>query len=49
MERFGIKQQDYPVIKLFLKGSDPITFSGDVTENELLKFTTANTGLWFGK
>ena len=48
MDRFGIKQEDYPTFKLFMKGQDPITFSGDVTENSLLTFTQENTGFHFG-
>jgi len=47
MDRFGIKQEDYPTFKLFMKGQDPITFSGDVTENSLLTFTQENTGFHF--
>ena len=49
MGRFGVEQEEYPVFKLFMKGKDPVNFSGDVTENELLKFTRENTGFWFGK
>ena len=49
MKRFGIEQEDYPVFKLFIKGKDVMTFSGDVTENRLLTFTQENTGFWFGK
>ena len=49
MNRFGVKQADYPVFKLFIKGKDLVTFNGDVTENRLLTFTQENTGFWFGK
>lgn len=49
MDKFGIMPEQYPVFKLFLKGKDPVNFSGDVTENDLLKFTTKNTGFWFGE
>eukprot|EP00795_Rhopilema_esculentum_P015067 gene15067-6232_t len=48
MERFGIKSQNYPSFKLFQKGKDPISFSGEVTEHDLLKFTADQTGFWFG-
>ena len=48
MERFGIKSQNYPSFKLFQKGKDPISFSGEVTEQDLLKFTADQTGFWFG-
>ena len=49
MDRFGVKKEEYPVFKLFIKGKDPVNFNGDLTENKLLKFTQENTGFWFGE
>ena len=49
MDRFGVKKEDYPAFKLFIKGKDPVNFNEDLTENKLLKFTQENTGFWFGK
>jgi len=46
---YGIKRVDYPVYKLFLKGkSKPIDYTGDKTAEDLIRFLSQNTKLWFG-
>ena len=49
MKRFDVNPQDYPVFKLFRKGYKPVNFTGPVKVENLLKFTTDVTGLWFGE
>lgn len=48
-KEYGVVKADYPVYKLFLKGkTKPIDYSGDKTENDLKRFLSQNTDLWFG-
>ena len=49
MNRFNVKEEDFPHFKIFLKGKDPLSFNGAVTEQELTKFVRDATGFWFGK
>ena len=49
MNRFNVKEEDFPHFKIFLKGKDPLSFNGAVTEQELTKFVRDSTGFWFGK
>jgi len=46
---YGLTKADFPAYKLFLKGkSKPIDYSGDNTEDDLKRFLSQNTNLWFG-
>jgi endoplasmic reticulum protein 29 len=48
-KEYGIKKEDYPVYKLFLKDKPkPIDYTGDRTENDLKRFISQYTNLWFG-
>ncbi|CAF2828493.1 unnamed protein product [Rotaria sp. Silwood2] len=48
-KKYGVKKADFPVYKLFLKGkSKPIDYTGDKTENDLKRFLSQHTNLWFG-
>ncbi|CAF5068343.1 unnamed protein product, partial [Rotaria magnacalcarata] len=41
---YGVKKEDHPVYKLFLKGkSKPIDYTGDKTEDDLRRFLSHNT------
>lgn len=46
---FSVTKADFPAYKLFLKGkAKPIDYSGDKTENDLKRFLSQHTSLWFG-
>jgi endoplasmic reticulum protein 29 len=46
---YGLSKPDFPAYKLFLKGkSKPIDYTGDKTEDDLKRFLSQNTNLWFG-
>lgn len=48
-KEYGVSKPDFPAYKLFLKGkSKPIDYTGDKTEDDLKRFLSQNTGLWFG-
>jgi len=48
-KEYSVTKADFPAYKLFLKGrSKPIDYSGDKTENDLKRFLSQNTDLWFG-
>ncbi|XP_046351507.2 endoplasmic reticulum resident protein 29-like [Haliotis rufescens] len=49
-ERFGIKKEDHPVYKMFVKGKDkPLTFLGkDKKADDVKKFIMKESGLWLG-
>ncbi len=43
-EKYGIKKEDYPVYKLFMKDkSKPIEYTGDKTEDGIIHFLTQRT------
>lgn len=45
-DRYGIKKDDFPVVKLFVKGKkDPLTFSGDFKAENIQKFIRLNSGV----
>lgn len=45
-ERFGVKKDDYPVLKLFVSGQEePVTFSGDFKADEIKAFVKKNSGI----
>ncbi|KAK8775989.1 endoplasmic reticulum resident protein 29-like [Amblyomma americanum] len=45
-ERFGVKKDDFPVLKLFISGQDePVTFKGDFKADEIKAFVKKNTGI----
>lgn len=50
-ERFGIKKEDFPAYRLFLKGKDKeIKFKGNAEdEGEIKTFIMGETGLWMGR
>eukprot|EP00112_Aurelia_sp_Birch-Aquarium-sp1_P025034 Seg814.4 transcript_id=Seg814.4/GoldUCD/mRNA.D3Y31 product="Endoplasmic reticulum resident protein 29" protein_id=Seg814.4/GoldUCD/D3Y31 len=48
INRFDVKEEDFPTFKMFLKGKDPLSFNGEVTEQGLTKFVRDATGFWFG-
>lgn len=44
-QEYGVKKEDYPVYKLFIKGkSKAIDYKGDNTEDDLKRFLSQNTG-----
>lgn len=46
-ERFGVKKEDFPHYKLFVKGREPVDFTGDETKvDEIKKFLIRETG-WY--
>ncbi|CAF1162528.1 unnamed protein product [Rotaria sp. Silwood1] len=48
-KEYSVTKADFPAYKLFLKGkSKPIDYTGDNTENDLKRFLSQNTDLWFG-
>lgn len=48
-ERFNVKKDDFPVVKLFLSGhEDPIDFDGDFTDEELKKFIRRHSEVYIG-
>ncbi|CAF1045449.1 unnamed protein product [Rotaria sordida] len=48
-KEYDVKKVDYPVYKLFLKDkSKPIDYTGDKTEDDLKRFLSQHTNLWFG-
>jgi endoplasmic reticulum protein 29 len=48
-KQYGVTKADFPAYKLFLKGkSQPIDYTGDKTEDDLKRFLSQNTNLWFG-
>ena len=46
-ERFEVKKEDFPVYKMFVKGTkDPITYTGDTTSaDKIKKFIMETSGL----
>lgn len=48
-KEYGVTKADFPAYKLFLKGkSKPIDYTGEKTENDLKRFLSQHTNLWFG-
>jgi len=47
IERFGVKKEDFPVYKLFLR-STVIPYDGEVTVDSLSNFVKSNTGIYIG-
>lgn len=48
-EKYGVKIKDFPVLKLFRKGlGDPITYTGEFKEVDIIQFVKANTGVYIG-
>jgi len=48
-KEYSVTKADFPAYKLFLKGkSKPIDYTGDKTEDDLKRFLSQNTNLWFG-
>jgi len=48
-KQYGVTKEDYPAYKLFLKDkSKPITYAGDKSEDDLKRFISHHTNLWFG-
>jgi len=48
-KEYGVTKEDYPAYKLFLKDkSKPITYAGDKSEDDLKRFISYHTNLWFG-
>jgi len=51
-ERYGIKTEDFPQYRLFLKGTPsdgtPITYKGDKKADAFLRFAQAEAGVWVG-
>jgi endoplasmic reticulum protein 29 len=44
-ERFGLNKDDFPVFKIFKKGtSDPVAYTGEIKSDALLRFTKDETG-----
>ena len=50
-ERFGVKKEDYPAYKLFLKGqTDPVSYTGNTAKaDEIKKFIVKETGWLYWK
>lgn len=45
-ERFGVKKDDFPVLKLFLAGKEePITYSGEFKADDIKAFVKKNSGI----
>ncbi|CAL4251454.1 unnamed protein product, partial [Meganyctiphanes norvegica] len=48
-ERFGVKKDDFPVVKLFVQGqSEPIDFEGEFNEDNLKKFIRMHSEVYIG-
>ncbi|CAF2495315.1 unnamed protein product [Rotaria sp. Silwood2] len=48
-KEYSVTKADYPAYKLFIKGKPkPIDYTGDNTEDDLKRFLSQNTNLWFG-
>ncbi|CAF3195125.1 unnamed protein product [Rotaria socialis] len=48
-KEYSVTKADFPAYKLFIKGkSKPIDYTGDSTEEDLKRFLSQNTDLWFG-
>lgn len=47
-KEYGVSKPDFPAYKLFLKGKQPIDYNGDKSENDLKRFLSQHTNLWFG-
>lgn len=48
-ERFGVKKDDFPVVKLFVQGQeDPIDFEGEFNEDGLKKFIRQHSQVYIG-
>jgi len=48
-KEYSVTKPDFPAYKLFLKGkTKPIDYTGDNTEDDLKRFLSQNTNLWFG-
>lgn len=45
-EKYGVKKDDFPVIKLFVQGqNDPITFTGTFKAENIQKFIRQKSGV----
>lgn len=48
-ERFDIESEEFPVLKLFKKGSrEPVSFSDEVNRDNLSLFVRSQAGIWIG-
>lgn len=48
-DRFGINSEDFPVFKLFKKGSStPMPYTAEVTSDDLIRFIKTETKVYFG-
>jgi len=48
-ERYGVNENDYPVFKLFARGSTaPISYTDDVDVESLTRFARTEAGVWIG-
>ncbi|KAK7078692.1 Endoplasmic reticulum resident protein 29 [Halocaridina rubra] len=48
-ERFGVKKDDFPVVKLFVNGKDePVDFDGEFTDEGLKKFIRRHAAIYIG-
>lgn len=48
-ERFSVNKDNFPVFKIFKKGAkEPITYSGEIKSEALVRFVREEAGVWIG-
>lgn len=48
-DKFKVAKEDFPVVKLFVRGrADPLSFTGEFTADELKKFVRGHSEVYIG-